>query len=219
MAQIEHRLRIEREQLAVGERFHRSGARRSIQDRQLAEEIAFTIKRQILLPAVHANECARSALLEHVHWPGRFALANNQVAFGRADRCQPLDYGPQCRRGQAAEVAELIEETLHRAVASRHLDVVAQLRHLLHEIEKIVAIDSHNLHRGRAANGRVAGPAIEQRSLAETIAGLEHSQRDLFAVALDLERTRAAFCQDVKRVRWIALLHDHIAEVVTFFLQ
>ncbi len=130
-----HRLRIEREQPAIGERFHRSGPRRSVENRKLAEKIAFAIKGEIALLAVHAGKGARPAFLEHEHRPGLIALANDQSALlhfhaARDSRSRCASAGA----GSSSEIAELIKETLERAAAAGHLDVMLQVGNLFGQL-------------------------------------------------------------------------------------
>ena len=52
--QVDDRLRVEREQPAIGKRLDRGGALRAVQDRELAEEIAVAIEGEVRLLAVRA---------------------------------------------------------------------------------------------------------------------------------------------------------------------
>ena len=65
LLQIADRVRIEREQSAVGECFDRSRSRRAIQDRKFAEEIAVAIKSEIAFrPVVGERRRARALFPE-----------------------------------------------------------------------------------------------------------------------------------------------------------
>ncbi len=79
--QVAHRVRFEREEAAIAEGFDRSGARRAVQDREFAKEIAVAIEGEILLRAVVGMESARPSFLENEHRAGRIALPDNGVAF------------------------------------------------------------------------------------------------------------------------------------------
>ena len=79
------RLRFKGKQLAIGERFYRRRARRAIQDRQFAKEIAFAIEGEIAFPSVDAGKRARPSFLNHVKRTGAVALPDDQLAFGECN--------------------------------------------------------------------------------------------------------------------------------------
>ena len=85
-AQLANRRGFQRQQFTVPEGLYRRGARRAIQDRQFAKEIAFTIKRQIALGSIDANEGACPSLLQNVERSGIVALADDELSFFKGHR-------------------------------------------------------------------------------------------------------------------------------------
>ena len=81
-------------------------------------------------------------------------------------------------------------------------------------------LESVDLSRMRVlANCSEAVTWLAQRRFTEAVARLQRTERNLFAVSLDLQRARTPAGQDVKRISGIILPDDDVAEIVVLLLQ
>src|SRR5205814_7603927 len=122
--QIADGVRFEREQAAIAGRFNGGSARRAVQDREFAEEVAVAIESEILLRAVFGMKGTRAPFLKNEHRAGRIALPGDRRAFRQFDWSQLLNQTAERGHGQPSEIAELVKETMERPMSPGDLDLV-----------------------------------------------------------------------------------------------
>src|SRR5205823_10247409 len=142
LLQTPHGIRIERENITIRICFDRSRTWRAVQNRELTKKIPIPIECEIHLRAIVLGKSAGPSLLQDVHRSRGIALSNNEIAFLKLNPLELFDHSTERRRWQSPEITELVEETLQRVCASRHLHVLFEFWSRFGEREELGPIES-----------------------------------------------------------------------------
>ena len=154
LLQTAHGIRIEREKITIRICFDRSRSWRAVQNREFTKKIPIPIECEIHLRAIVLGKSAGPSLLQDVHRSRGIALSNNEIAFLKLNPLELFDHSTERRRWQSPEITELVEETLQRVCASRHLHVLFEFWSRFGEREELGPIESQHFDRSAATNRR-----------------------------------------------------------------
>src|SRR5262249_42450446 len=138
-------LRREPEERALVDRLHRRGPRLPENRGALAEEVALAEVREIALDPGEDMKRPQPAVLDHVHRPGRIALADDVLAWSRGDLFEPGDELGQRLVRQDREGAVEAEEVRQRPGAREPLEGPPDLRVRARERGEDAAVEAENL--------------------------------------------------------------------------
>lgn len=122
-------------------------------------------------------------------------------------------------RREPSEIAELVKKAVERLVPHGRVEVGLDLGVGFDQHEKIIPAHAQDIDRCAAAHGGGTLASTEQRQLAKFIARAQRLQRELLALFRFLEHPRAARCQDIKGIGFIALVDDDVSELEVLLVE
>ena len=189
-------------------RAHRGGARRALDQRQLAERITRVQRSHTAAVDPHAEPAA----LNDVHRVGFITLRERHFALGEA---AIRERGGELGKRRAVERGEVrvhAQEVAERARVGLNREALAQRRVELDGGQEHAAVQAHHDQRARGADRCRSWLVFQQRRFAERVAGAEPVERDLLAVLVLDQHPSRALGDHVVGVGRLALADDGVAE-------
>jgi hypothetical protein len=208
-----HGVRPERQQPAVGHRFHGRVVREATERRHFAEVLARAKAGDVHAFAAVVAKHTDVAAFDQVHRPGRIARPDNYRARPDVDRLELREHDADDGfRGKSCERRKASEESLELTMLGLQLEIGADIGRALEQTVERRPIEPERQHVAAGAHRRRTSRAVEQFDLPEAVAGAQDVQRNLIAVVRALDHAGPARDKDVPAVGGVAFGHDHAAK-------